>query len=1281
MYTHIRYTLVLVLFLSSVSTFAQTKISLAWDDKVSLMENAPALYFEGARYGSVDAMLPFYSDRIRVANGGFSLNIVNAQFEPLANTAKVSSDVMLQISDDINLNQSIQYERGQAFLVYSFSPIRKNPSTGQLERMVSFETELRSNPQIASPNVEIANFVNSSVLASGNWFKIGVTQTGMHALNADFLRTVGFDLNTLNPRNIRIYGNGGDALPQPNASPRSDDLVENAIIVTGESDGRFDAGDLVLFYATGPISWVFDTNLGAFVHRIHPYSDTAYYFITNSLGAGKRMQLQASVNQTPNQTVSTFDDFRVHETENYNIVKEELKSGREYYGEEFEFTSSYDFNFSFPDIVPNSEVRVRTDVIARSNVQTTFNVRANDAPLYNIVMGTVPLNFETDFARPRNLSGTFTNSNPSIKITVAWTKPNSVSNAWLNYIEVIAKRQLRFSGNQLSFRDINSVGSGNISEFILSNAPQNITILDVTNPLDPKIQQTVFANSTHRFVLPTEQLRTFIAFNNAGFLSANFVGRIANQNLHASSQADMIIVTHPAFLSEANRLAQFRRTNDGLSVLVVQQDQIFNEFSSGIRDATAIRDFMRMFYVRANGNPDLMPKYLLIFGNGTHDNKKKKFPLGNSVITYQSFNSISPTQSYTSDDYFALLDPNEGAFAENFNSNVGLLDLAVGRIPSETLQQARNTVDKIIKYSDPATFGDWRNQVTIVADDEDGNLHLNQAEANANLIRNRRAEFNIDKIYFDAYPQISTPGGNRFPAATQALNLKVNSGTLLVNYTGHGGERGWAAERVVDLDQIRTWLAPFKMPIIFTATCSFSRWDDPGFVSAGEESLFMPNGGVSALLSTTRIVFASFNFDLNQSFLRSMFDPQFRNRKVTIGDVFKLSKNTNINGLNINSRNFSLLGDPSMPVAFPQFTVATTQINNKPSSQPDTIRALQEVTIKGFVRNANGSKNANFNGIISPTVYDKAITIQTLGQDAGSSGSFKQNFQLQPNIIYKGKASVVNGDFQFTFVVPKDISFQVGPGRISYYADNGIIDASGNYDSVFVGGINNNAVVDITGPEIQVFLNDEKFASGGIVNASPKLIVKLKDQNGINTVGTGIGHDIIARLVKADGTITEFVLNDFYEAKLDSYQEGEINFPLINLEPGNYELRVKAWDVYNNSNEQSIEFTVVNSEKLTINKVLNYPNPFTTKTAFQFEHNQPGQELDVQVKVLTISGKLIKTINTTIFTTGNRVDNIFWDGLDDFGDKIGRGVYVYQLKVRSSDGSTADKYEKLVILN
>ena len=926
------------------------------------------------------------------------------------------------------------------------------------------------------------------------------------------------------------------------------------------------------------------------------------------------------------------------------------------------------------------------DVAARSIAATnnTFTTTANGNQLLSSV-GSVGNDY-TEFAKGSNDTISFYSSSSTVNVSITFNNTSSSSIGWLNYIEINAIRALKMTTNQMLFREISSIGQNNITEFTLSNASSSLKIWDVTDFTEPKEIGNTLNGSNLIIRVGTDSLREFIAHNGNYYYSTTFIEKIPNQNLHATAQKNMIIVSHPDFIAQANRLAEYHRNEDGLSVLVVEPKTIYNEFSSGIQDICGIRDFVKMFYDRAGTDASKLPKYLLLFGDGSYDNKNRLSYNTNYILTFQSRSSLQPTSSYVTDDFYGLMDDNEG-FAANGN-----LDIGIGRFPVKSIEEAKNMVDKVIRYTSNGTslgqssgcnnftsaipnLGDWRNVVCFIADDEDGNTHINDAEKLARYLDTAHQVYNIDKIYFDAYHQISTPGGQRYPEVKEAINKRVEKGALLIDYVGHGGEVGWSHEGVLEVPDINSWTNKNNMPVFFTATCEFSRFDDPNRTSAGELVFLNPEGGAIAMFTTTRLAYSNTNYLLNHYFFRNAFK-KVNGEYPRMGDLICKSKVES--GSPKSNRNFVLLGDPALQMAYPESSCFTTHINGisvSTVSVPDTLKALGKVTISGYVGDENGIKKQDFNGVLYPTVYDKGAIFTTLANDPAS---YPKNFKLQKNQLYKGKASIVKGDFSFSFIVPKDIAYQFGFGKISYYAANDETDANGYFSNVVIGGSSDNPIVDNTGPEIQIYMNDDNFVFGGTTDENPLLLCYVSDSNGINTVGNGIGHDIVATLDA--NTEKSIVLNDYYEANLDSYTNGKIRYPFNDLDVGTHNLKLKVWDVMNNSSEAYTEFVVSKSAELALKHVLNYPNPFTTKTSFYFEHNQPCVKLDVQIQIFTVSGKLLKTIDEIAFCNGYRAEPINWDGKDDYGDRIGRGIYIYKLRVKTNDNKYSEKIEKLVIL-
>ncbi len=1222
-----------------------------WKENIIVYEdnNKRVLNFVGANYDEFFNPVLNLRYRLNTQNDISKVEIINIKYEIIPNKDLYKVNT-INIVNDIEINHFISIQRKKYFLNVEFVPLIKDANTGEIKRILSFDINYVQSGKNLEIQKSIINYANESVLSSGDWYKVKVASDGVYKITYQELIDMGFS----NITNVHVYGNGGKQLPYSNNEFHYDDLQENPIYINKGTDGIFNSGDYFLFYGQSSTVWSSDS---LFRHTLNNYSSVNYYFITVNNNVPKTITTEVNTS-VANTYVNSFNDFIFHEEESENLIK----SGRIWYGEYFNTKSEYNFKFTFPNLVTTSPLTIRTEVAGRSYLESNFSVKINNQSIQNMLISPVQIGTYTASYAGVNVSITEFNSNTgTLNIDVIYNKPESEAEGWLNYIIINARRKLSMYGDQMHFRDLSSVGTGNITEFQLANTSSEVNVWDITDPINPIKIQSNYSGGVNKIKTTTYSLKQFIAFDGTGYKTVTNIGRVEKQNLHGISSTDYVIVSHSDFLPYANKLADIHKSNDGLKVTVVTEEQVFNEFSSGKPDVSAVRNFMKMLYDRAGSDSTKMPRYLLLFGDGSFDNRNTSSGNSNYILTYQSANSLKPTSSYVSDDYYGLLDNIEVLGS-------GDLDIGVGRFPVQTTTEASMIVEKVRSYMSKSTMGDWRNNLCFIGDDEDGNQHMSQANSLANQVYDSHPEYNIDKIMFDAYPQVSTPTGEAYPEVTAAVTNRVMQGALIVNYTGHGNEIKLAHENVITISDIMSWTNYDKLPVFITATCEFSRFDDFERTSGGETIILNSKGGGIALFTTTRLVYSSPNFALNVSF----YNHAFENYDYRLGDLIRLAKNGG--GSNSNKLNFTLLGDPALRMAYPQHNVVTTKINGKDISLfTDTIKALSKVTVDGYVEK-NGLILNDFNGIIYPTVYDKFDTIVTLSND----GFTPFTFDYQHNVLFKGKASVKNGKFTFSFIVPKDISYKLDSGRISYYADNNDIDANGFYNKFIIGGSADSLSNDNQGPEVDLYMNDENFAYGGITDESPMILAFVSDSNGINTVGNGIGHDITATI--DENTSQQIVLNEYYESDLDSYQSGKVEYFLSNLEDGNHTLKVKVWDVYNNSSEAYTEFIVAESSELVLDHVLNYPNPFTTSTEFYFEHNQPNSELDVLVQVFTVSGKLVKTLETTIYSNGYRSDPIKWDGLDDYGDKIGRGVYIYKLKVRSSNGNVVNKFEKLVIL-
>lgn len=1284
MYTKKQFTLVIlcvflavapVMSIMAAGSEKAIKISLSWNTPRMIPRGTPPgeaiLSFQGSVFREEYGMLPVFMRSLPFDpehDSIVSLNLRNQVFEPVPESDLSHVTGLEKITPEIAVFHEWTVARKKTFLRVHLLPVRRNQVTGKIERLVSFDIDLRTVAVERQTSLKSGGtYAANSVLASGTWYKFGVGSNAIYRLTYEGLKSSGVDVASIDPRNLRIYGNGGGMLPEANSAARVDDLMENAILVSGEEDGSFDPGDYILFYGQGPDRWDYTNSDHLFHCRKNVYSGRMYYFLNYDKGPGKRITTESSTTKAPTFFASKFEDYSSYEKDEVNLIK----SGREWWDRQyFDITAERNYSFSFPNIDNTTPVSVKTYVAARSTSENTyFTVSVQGSTLMTINLERVPEGFEYDFAKAKAATATFLPLGSVIDVKLTYQKSSSNSVGYLNYIELNATRLLSMYGSQMSFRSAAGTGPAGVTEFTFNGNGQNLQIWDVSNGGQVRRIATSQSGNNYVFRLETDTLREFMAFDGGSFNLPEFAGKIENQNLHGTEVADYLIVCHPSFLSEAERLAAFHRENSGFSVLLTTPEKIYNEFSSGAQDITAIRDFVKMIYDKAQ--PGKSPRYLLLFGDASYDFKDLTQNNTNFVPSFESVESLSPVSSFVSDDYFGLLDDGEGQSAN------GVLDIGIGRFPVASAEQAATAVDKVIHYcsQNESVKNDWRNVVTFVGDDqnEGGNLFIDDSEDLARIIENNYKKFNVDKIYSDAYPMVSTPGGARYPEVNEVINKRVDKGTLMMNYVGHGGEVGWAHERILEVADIKSWRNYNNMPVFITATCEFSRFDDPGRVSAGEWVFLNNLGGGIALFTTTRLTFAG----TNKALLVNFYNEVFKNSSgsyMKLGDLLMASKQDMGSSPNIHA--FVLLGDPAMQMAYPHLNVFTTSINaHTPSAVPDTLKALSEVTITGEIRELSGEKAINFSGTVFPTVFDKASEIWT---KSNQQPGYPYQFFLRKNAVYKGQAEVTNGSFSFTFIVPKDIAYKYGVGKISYYARGAETDANGYDENIQVGGYNNEALPDDDGPGLALYMNDRKFRSGGITNQDPVLLVDISDTSGINAVGNGIGHDITA--VLDDESTTPMILNDYYVSDLNTFKSGEITYPLSSLSDGAHQITVKVWDVHNNSSEAGIEFVVVSSAEFALQHLLTYPNPMKDQTTFAWETNQVDQPLEVEIRIFTLNGRPVKTLKQNFYAQGYRSASVHWDGTQDDGSKISSGLYVYSVKLMIPDGTVKQQTSKLVVI-
>ncbi|MES2545884.1 MAG: type IX secretion system sortase PorU [Bacteroidota bacterium] len=1198
-----------------------------------------------------------------------SLQITNTTYEPI--TIGELGDLSLSnIPNKINATIRNTNARDKKYAFISLSPIIKDGSG--FKKLISF-TYIYTNSTLQNFSANRnPNIIVNSVLNSGDWYRFYVEKSGVYKISKNFLRDLGLDTN-VDPKKIKIYGNGGRMLPLLNSTSYPGDLEENAIQFTGDSDGVFNDNDFILFYAEGVDNW----NQESQTH-INLYDTKSYYYVTSEGGDGKRIMDLTQPIGAPDINITTFDDYQFHEIDEVNVAK----SGRRWFGEQFNINNEQTFTFNFPNVVTASPINISISAGAAAFTSTNFRVDSNNTTIGSIFFSGLVQDSGTEININSLTQNTVASETMNIKLTYNNGGVPS-ANGFLDYIILKGVRNLKGHGKQFRFQynaASTSIGTG---EYQFTNASDLSQIWDITDIYNPEKTENSGQN-LFSFKSTLGTTRKYIAIDPSDYYSPlkESQSKVINQNIKGTvfndasgnfQDVDYIICTPNFLKTSAEKLAAFHRTYSNLNVKVITLENIYQEFASGKQDVSAIRNLVKYVYENASAS-DKRIKYLCLFGDASFDFKDRIANNTNIVPIYHALNGTNGGESsFACDDFFGMLDPNEG----NITNAFGGIDVAVGRMLIDSATQGEEMVNKIIDYHKIESYGSWRNNIVYIADDSDkssdSELQSRQNQL-ADVLVNEKPFFNIKKIILDSYVQESSSGGERYPKAREDLFNAFDKGALVFNYLGHGGEDGLSAERLWEKLDGQNLTNKNKYPLFITITCDFSRFDNPFRPTAGEYTYWNPAGGAISLITTIRTIgqgsAQNFNDRLSQ-YLFSYGSDQY----TSIAEALRMAKNSNPNSA---TNVVCYLGDPALMLAIPKPKIRLTKVNNAPVTGPiDDLQSLAFVQLSGEVTDEFNTPLTNYNGDLSVNIFDKNITKTTFNNDGNSAPI---NFDILGETIFRGNASVTNGEFDFGFVVPRDIRIPVGNGRISFYAkrDQILLDKTGYDTTIKIGGINPNPLVDNTSPRVQLYMNDLTFISGGITNESPLFLAILEDENGINTA-SGIGHDLIGIL---DGNESNpYILNEYYETELDNYKKGKLKFPFKNLSKGLHTLTFKAWDVYNNPITAEIQFLVVGDESITLTNVLNYPNPFVSYTQFWFTHNRPFEPLDVQVQVMTITGKIVWTKNQIITTDGFLSREITWDGKDDFGDKIGKGVYIYKLTVKSNlTNSKTEKYEKLVIL-
>lgn len=1105
---------------------------------------------------------------------------------------------------------------------------------------------------LTSAWADSSRYASESVLNSGKWVKIQVAEDGIYKLTAADLKKMGFS----NLDKVAVYGYGGWPLDEDFSTTYIDDVPEVAV---------WRGADYLLFYGKGPRKWEYSSSDKSFIHTNNPYSNYGYYFVSEKETTGRTMEKAASAAGATLQ-VTTFDDYVLHEEELVSVNS----SGRELYGESFTSTLSRDFTISVPGIT-NDEGKATLSFISRGNGTITMNVDGNA-----LISGSVSVpSDEYEVARELYRERAWmADKGETVKVNIGYSTTGH-KNVHLNYFRLQMKRQLKVYDNYTFFRSLSA--RGNASRFVIQGADASTLVFDVTDGVNPQQMETSLNGTELSFSIPASaSLREFVVVKPSQIKAPVTVGEVANQNLHALPQQDMIIIAQPNFTTQAERLAEAHRTKDNLTVRVVTPESIYNEFSSGTPDATAYRRFMKMFYDRKTSEADA-PKYLLLFGDGSFDNRKltsawKSVDMSNMLLTYQTENSLS-SQSYVIDDYFGFLDD-----ADNKKSLQNKkLCLGIGRFPIRTVEQATQMVDKVISYMENKNTGSWKNNLCFMADDgsnTDGFMteHMEFADQLAGYVESEHPEFLVNKLYYDAYKKDMTAG--TYPDVRSGLQKLLKDGLLLFNYTGHGGTTALSDEKVLTQTDINQFTYT-HLPVWVTATCDFTRFDDLN-TSAGEDVFLNKSSGGIALFTTVRVAYSRPNFPINDNVIRNLFERN-NGRRRTLGEVMQATKNTLSS---VYKLGFCLIGDPAVKMAYPEFGMKVTTVNGQSvDGNSISFKALEKITVEGEVLDVSGQLVTDFTGIVNPTVKDSKVTVTCL-KNSNKDDSPAFTFTDYPNTIFIGNDSVRNGKFSFTFTVPKDISYSNLQGKMNLYAvdtESGN-EAQGNFDNFIVGGTSDTAETDTIGPEIRaLYLNDTTFVDGGQVNTTPYFVAELWDKSGVNITGSSVGHDMM--LVIDESTVLSYNLNSYYELLPGEDGTGIVKFPIPALEPGKHTAEFWVWDILNNSTVRTFTFEVVEGLKPFLFDVIATPGIAREQVTFHLMHNRPESRMRVGIMVYDLAGRQLWKHEES--GTSGLFENytVSWD-LTSGGARMRPGVYIYRAAISTDNSKDATKARKFIIL-
>ena len=1137
---------------------------------------------------------------------------------------------------------------------------------------------------------DLSFYSDTSRLATGHWVKVAVSESGIYQITSSDASKWGFsDLSR-----VRVFGYGGKQLSDTlRADQFVDDLPQVPIIRTG---------DRILFYANGPLSWTWTNSYGMYKQVQHPYATEGYYFITEDSSISDLTPAHSDI--TPEgEIVNTFTERLCHEAELINPGE----TGRVLLGEDFTNTNSQAFKFTLDGLVDGSTVDVLTRFATKTlGANSSVSFKYNGTNIEGVLSikeidPKDPSHYHYNAAQSHkqfNLSGT-----KDLTYTISYSPAGTVTLARLDYITINYQRQLDLSGKSSLTFGLRPPAQP--TQYELSGASSNTHVWDLSRKEAPLELKLNLEGSKARFSLDSRSRRDIVAFNeNGSFPSPRLVGNVENQSIHGSPIPDMIILAPSEFLPQAQQLANMHEEMDSMRVLVLDHTKVFNEFSSGTPDATAYRQVCKYFYDRGTDDQGHHLGYLLLFGNGYCDNRH--LTAASSTLNYPMLlvwesddqdDKVNPYScnemtSYTSDDFFGHLQDGNIMGLQRLHYD---LKIAIGRIPARSVTDASIAVNKTIKYATQADYGNWKNTMLNVADNEDSGGHWRHGEEVVlTVAANGGENTNFSRVFLDNFEESSDGSGSRFPDARKKMFKTLNEGALWWNYSGHGGPSGWTNDGLLLVNDIENNFFYSHQPILFAATCEFSRHDGIS-PSGGENILLNPNGGVVAMICPPRLVYMTNNKVLNVTAAQKMYNRDNNGQIMRLGDILIYAKNNTNDGSqgNSNSLRYHLYGDPALRPAMPQYNAVIDQINGKDVDSDDmpVFEARQTMTITGHIENLRGELQTNFNGLIESTLFDCERSVSTTYSYNYYNPETQTTEERDSTLTYEERQNklainvnrVNNGNFSISITIPSEVTVSYDNYRTSLvslyaYDPENKTEATGSCDDFYIYGYDETVTADTIGPDISYMgLNSNSFKDGDNVNESPLLLATVSDESGINFSSAGIGHNITLTL---DGNVTYSDVSSYYTAiEADKGSAGNINYSLSNLSNGHHTLRLKVWDVFNNSSEKTINFNVMSGLQPEIDEIKAFPNPAATTTTFLVTHNRPEATVTITIEVFNLMGQRMWSTTQSGRSSMFSSFPITWDLSDYSGRRLPRGIYLYKATITTDGHQESTKTKKLAI--